>query len=158
MKKSLDHVEKEYSFLEKEWTVLRVGWLLLTLFVLAGLLGLFGGGPLSRKTTETRIGRIEYERFLRHSTSSTIIFESDQPLKDSSLYINREYLRNIKIDQIEPRPESSGMVGSRIRFKFPTNNSRQIIFHISPFEGSGTHTLEIGTAGQKEVIQQFIYF
>ncbi|HEY0896169.1 MAG TPA: hypothetical protein VGE15_06430 [Sphingobacteriaceae bacterium] len=158
MKKSVEHVEQQYSFLEKEWWTLRVGWFLLILFVLAGLLGLFGGGLFSTVTKETPIGTIRYERFLRHSSPSVIIIESDRMMSDSSVFINSSYLNKVRIEQIDPRPVSSALSGNRVRFKFSSTDSRQIIFHISPFQGSGSLALELGIAGQKEVFKQFIYY
>ena len=158
MKKSADHVEQDYSFLEKEWQTLRVGWILLILFVLAGLLGLFGGGLFSEVSAETGIGRIRYERFLRHSTPSVIMIESDLVMNDSSVFINSTYLRKVKIEQIDPRPVSTSVIGNQVRFRFSSGDCRQIIFHISPYQGSGSQVLELGMGGRKEVIKQFIYF
>lgn len=157
MKKAADLVEQEYGFLEKEWRTLRIGWFALVLFVLAGVLGLFGDGPLSKVTSETSIGVVRYERFLRHSSPSAIIIESELPLNDSSVYINRNYLKSVKIEQIEPRPVSASLTGDRVRFRFGSRESRQIIFHISPYQGSGTQPLELGISGKKEVFNQFIY-
>lgn len=158
MKKSADHVEQDYSFLEKEWWTLRVGWYLLVLFVLCALLGLFGDGWFSKVTSETGVGRIRYERFLRHSSPSVIIIESEVAMPDSSVYINGAYLKKVRIEQIDPRPESASLIGGQVRFRFASPEPRQIIFHISPFQGSGSQTLELGIAGQKEVFKQFIYY
>lgn len=158
MKRSIDTVERDFSFLKKEWPALRVAWAVLALFVLAGFLGLFGGGIFSNRVTDTPLGRIEYERFLRHSTASRIVIESMQPLRDSSIYLNRSYLKQVRIDQIDPRPVSTELHGERIRFKFSTGSSGPIILHIIPYQGSGSQVLEVGWDGRNEVLNQFIYF
>ncbi|HPO58399.1 MAG TPA: hypothetical protein PLV53_06100 [Anaerolineaceae bacterium] len=41
-------VDQDMPFQEKEWTAERAGWIIGLLLLLAGLAGLFGGGPLSR--------------------------------------------------------------------------------------------------------------
>lgn len=158
MKKSIEVVERDFSFLKKEWPALRVAWVLLALFVLAGLLGLFGGGYISDRNIETPVGRIEYERFLRHSTASRVMIESDRPLNDSSVYINRSYLKQVRIDQISPRPVSAELIGNKVRFKFASASSGPIILHIIPYQGSGSQTLEVGWGGENVVLHQFIYF
>lgn len=158
MKRSIEIVERDFSFLKKEWPTLRVAWGLLALFVLAGLLGFFGGGILSDRKIDTSLGRIEYERFLRHSTASRVVIESGQPLSDSSIYINRSYLKQVRIDQIAPRPVSTELIGEKIRFKFATQSSGPIILHIIPYQGSGAQILEVGWGGKNEVLNQFIYF
>ncbi len=144
--------------MEKEWRTLRAGWFLLILFVLAGLLGLFGGGLFSRVTAETPIGTIRYDRYLRHSTPSVIIIQSDRRMTDSSVYMNSSYLKKVRIEQIDPRPVSTSLSRNRVRFRFSSPDSHQIIFHIVPFQGSGSQVLEVGIAGQKEVFNQFIYY
>jgi len=158
MKRSIDIVERDFPFLKKEWPSLRVAWVVLALFVVSGLLGLFGGGIFSKQVIETASGRIEYERFLRHSTTSRIMFESGQPLRDSSIYINRSYLKQVRIDQIDPRPASTELMGEKVRFKFETSVSGPIIFYIIPYQGSGSQILEVGWDGKHEIINQFIYF
>lgn len=59
---------------QREWRLERVGWTLIALFVLAGLLGLLGPGPLSWATTRSDGGlvEVEYQRFTHWIADDTV--------------------------------------------------------------------------------------
>ena len=54
-------------FQKRFWRAQRIGWGVLTVALLAALLGVFGSGPLSHTTVSDASGRltITYERFAR---------------------------------------------------------------------------------------------
>lgn len=158
MKKSIDSIEEGFPFLQKEWPVLRVGWTMLFLFILAGVLGLFGFGLLSDRTLENEVAVVEYDRYLRHSTESKVIIRSKIPLADSSIYLNRDYLKQVKIDRVQPEPSAVALEGDRVRYKFESTDGGQVIFHIIPLTGNASQEMEIGIGGRNATFHQFIYF
>lgn len=62
------------TFQRREWVVQMVGTGLLTLFVLAGLVGLVGAGPLSSSTVTSPDGlvTVEHERVIHHEADESI--------------------------------------------------------------------------------------
>ena len=90
-------LDQDIDFQQRSWKVQRVGWGLMVLFVLAGLSGLLGTGPLSNVTDGDEGGPLwlEYQRFgrLQAPMSSSwlakwvddvplIIVEHGRPLKE----------------------------------------------------------------------------
>ena len=66
-------INEDIEFQKKEWNWARLGWVLMLIIALAGLLGLFGQGPLSKSTARAGGIEVEYERcaqFLRDSTET----------------------------------------------------------------------------------------
>lgn len=150
-------VEKDFGFQNKEWSVLRLGWMLMALFLLLGLLGFFGSGVVSWTTRENDAAVIEFERYLRNSMVSEIKISSKEPLPDSSIYLNPDYLRKMKIDKIIPEPALMELKSNRLRVKFDSDQADPVVLYIIPV-GTGSQDLEIEIKGQKEKLNQYIYF
>src|SRR5690606_40519760 len=57
-----------------EWRVERIAWVLAALLFALALLGVFGGGPLSRASagSSDQTVQVDYERFVRVATSTTL--------------------------------------------------------------------------------------
>src|SRR5688572_16733735 len=51
------------QLVRREWKVERVGWMLVMAFVLAGLAGLLGPGPVSRRTLTSNDQRLRVEYY-----------------------------------------------------------------------------------------------
>ena len=58
-------IDEDMDFQHKEWIAERWGWRIMALVLLAGLLGLFGQGPLSDKTVQSGSLLVQYGRFER---------------------------------------------------------------------------------------------
>lgn len=69
-------IEQDERFQRREWRAERVGWTVLTVFVLAGLVGLLGAGPLSSATAGERDGpvRVQYDRVAHLEADETVTF------------------------------------------------------------------------------------
>ena len=58
-------------FQKREWVWQRAGWVALALFLLAGLAGVFGAGPLANVTVRNAAGEFEYQRFVRRHADTS---------------------------------------------------------------------------------------
>jgi hypothetical protein len=63
-------VNADIEFQRRVWRVQRIGWLIIAAVIVAALLGVFGGGPLSRAAVQGDGLRLEYERFARLQQST----------------------------------------------------------------------------------------
>lgn len=114
-------VKEDLPLQRREWRVQRVIWIFLCLILMAGLLGLFGRGPIS----ETIAGDpadafwLQYEKFNRYKSSSVLRVhmrrEPDQPFQ---FQLSNDYLNNIQLEQITPEPERMEAASSHTTFYF----------------------------------------
>lgn len=154
----IDHdtpVEEEIALHRKGWTVQRVGWVLMLVFLVAALLGLFGEGILSRKTI--RAGNLElvYERFCRYE------HRLEMKLLSAGEHINvvslpKSYLEKFKIDKIVPAPSSEVANPGYVSYLFNGNKNDTVSFYMAPLQRGSTGGL-IKINNQTVPIQQYIY-
>ena len=157
MEKSVSSLDKDAYFQKKEWLLFWAGLTLMAIFLILGILGLFGSGTLS-KSKEAGAGfSIEYERFLRYSMSSEIKINTKGLEKDSSIFISSAFMRKVKIEKTSPEPESIEGANDQFKLKFASGDIKEIIFYIRPIN-SGKNNFSIEINGKKIRLNQFIYF
>ncbi len=101
---------EQMTFQRREWTVQKIGTVVLVAFVLAGLLGLFGVGPLASTTQSSPEGlvEVEYDRVTRSNTDDqiTLTFSPEavenSPEDGSAPSICRASPRNLRINKRSP--------------------------------------------------------
>ncbi|WP_207420472.1 hypothetical protein [Desertivirga brevis] len=157
MQKDTLALEKDLAIEKKEWPILRAGWIFMGLIVAGGAMGLFGGGFLSHTRVSHAGLSIQYDKLLRYSLSSKIIIEANKLSKDSSILVNSDYTKKIKIEEVTPEPESVKLEGQKIRYKFHSRRSDNIVFYLKPI-GRGEQRLLLEFNGFKLDIHQFIFF
>ncbi|RYD79879.1 MAG: hypothetical protein EOP53_08930 [Sphingobacteriales bacterium] len=161
MKKRPD-VETDNDFQEKDWRAERVMWFLLLLFVLAGLIGVFGRGGISKakKVSPDQKMEVQYQRFLRYHTKDRLdIFLQDLPADSTfSIEIDKKYVNNVQVESIHPAPEKTLITSNGVAYFFRNGNAHQaeIIFYISP-DKLGNVKTALTYHNQSVEISQFIY-
>lgn len=108
---------------QREWAIRRVGWAAMLLFVLAGLAGLLGPGPLSRRVAGTRDSALwaEYNRFERRESPSVMrIHLGAGATHDGKarLSLNRYFIEHVHITGIDPEPEAVEAGADRFTYVF----------------------------------------
>ena len=111
-------IDEDLAFQRKEWLGQRIGIAVLSLFVVAAILGLTGsGGVLSHATAGERDGAIyvEYERVVRRGAKATMTlhFHSDPP-GFIQFWISAPYLEDVQIESVSPLPQSVTVEESRV--------------------------------------------
>jgi hypothetical protein len=96
-------IDRPEVFLKREHLAQQIGTVFLLVFVVAGVAGAFGNGPLSRTRVQDGNVTLEYERFTRE-TFRTQVDISIEGLTGAAqeIRIPREFLR--RIDMLEVRP------------------------------------------------------
>lgn len=153
----ISYVEQRYSFARKEQWVSKFFIAFILSFLIVGLLGLFGNGPISNQTISGGMYNIEYPQFLRMDTPSELYINLQNPPDTTVISFANSYIKDVQIKQITPTPESVEIADNHLQFSFVTSSEGTIAFSLQP-ERSGSKELEIGIQGDVTSIKQFVYF
>jgi hypothetical protein len=155
-------VNEDLSFLRKEWRFQRIGWFLMLLFVLVGLSGALGRGPLSKATDgDSNSLAISYERIIRHSADTQLQLALGRALREDTVrvYITAGYLQAFEVRNIIPEPISSGVRGPYAYYDFvrdPRTQFSGITLHLIS-ESYWTRRAILFTSGAAPLhVHQFI--
>jgi hypothetical protein len=157
-------VDEDLSFQKKEWIAERTGWVILGILLVLGLIGLFGGGPISQDSISGGDGfQVTYQRFHRRLKPSDLVVNLPQQAFSEgqvSLWISWDYLEKFQIQKITPEPDrvETGVQFVTFWFFVPDPaQSVEIRFDLEPVEG-GLFMGRIGWVTDKEIIiSQFIF-
>jgi hypothetical protein len=123
-------VGEDPVFQEFSWKAQRIGFMVMLLFVAAAVLGLFGaGGPLAESVVRANGLEVNYERFVRFDTGTTIEISLPTKAGDSiSVEIGRSFADAVRIDRIVPPPHSiSANPKSHVYAFAPASDSPSIV-------------------------------
>ncbi len=135
-------VAQDLVFQQRSWVFQKVGWAVMGLLALAGLAGVFGGGPWSvaHVSSEDSSLRVEYGRFVRHSAPARLEIRlrgdavQEQQVR---LWISRDYLSGMHVENIVPEPTSVEAAEERVYYTFELSQQGEpaaITFDIQPDE------------------------
>ena len=158
-------LSQDLDFQRRSWRVQRIGQGLMLLVVLAALLGLLGGGPLSRATAGAANAplQVDYGRFVRHGgpTQMDIRLQPGAAHGGSArVWLDRAYVDGIEIERIEPEPTCVEAGHDRISYVFTMNPPDQpatVTFSIMP-DQMGLRTVRVGLDGGNTLtFRQMVY-
>lgn len=156
-------IDQDLDFQRKEWVVERWSWILMLLIVFAGLLGLFGQGPLSSTTVGDDPLKVHYGRFERLSAPTQMNIQVSPTAASNGevrLRVDQSVMTLYNIQRIIPEPASTELSSGYITYVFKTglgDQPFQIVFDLEPSKlgmPKGAIGLENGPSVN---ISQFIY-
>lgn len=100
------------------WTAQRIGWTSFLLIVIVTVLGLFGNGILSHRKSEMAGNMLEYEKYGRFESSTSLHFVAGSVNGQAVLYIPQEYLQGFELEHITPKPDRQMMVNGHYTYVF----------------------------------------
>lgn len=108
-------------FQRREWRFERIGWVIVALFVVAGLVGLLGTGPLSWATAGSDQGlvTVEYQRITHHEADDSLeLLFAAEAVEDGtiSLELNGSWVAGVDIQSISPQPAEERAVPGGVVF------------------------------------------
>jgi hypothetical protein len=124
---------KKLGCRKKGWIVQRLGWVLLFGFILFAVFGLFGEGPLSKRTIITGNIKTKYERFGRHEHETPIEFESTSE-NITSVAVPQQYLKEFKLSKVVPEPESQTSSEGYINYAFKGSSNYNVTLYFDPLK------------------------
>ena len=157
-------INQDLTVQRRMWVIQRIGWAAMALIVLLGAAGLFGQGPISQATVGNVAGPLylEYERFGRYQSSSTLRFRIRAPEKPGpiQLWIASGYLAGIEIQQLTPSPDKVTIGNDGVFFHINTAGSGEpdeIILYFQ-YQSMGKLSGAVGIAGEPSIaFTQFVY-
>jgi hypothetical protein len=149
---------------ERQWSrVQRTFWALLVLFLIAGLSGLFGRGPLSKAKAGPEAGMlVEYERFARWKTPSRIkVFTGDSSPEahEIQIVLSSDLAQTLRLEQTVPRPTRTEMRGDHIALLFGVTKPGESVIQLTqePSRPGRLVSQILGPEGQEVTFSQFVY-
>jgi hypothetical protein len=160
MEKDISSINDDFKIQKIEWPVKRIFWLLMGIFLIAGLLGVFGDsiGLLNEKTIHLSGTTVKYHRFMRVEKKLEMKVKiEDTTIKDCSISLNKNYIDKVQITQIIPDPKEVEINDRKIIYRFNSFHGGTITFYKDPHR-MGKQLLELEVNGEKVSVSQFIYF
>lgn len=140
-------IDEDLSFQKREWLFQRIGLGVLFLFVLTALLGFTGmGGPFSHGEAGERGGPVfvEFERFVRRGTTSTVRIHLRGAPGDVRLFVWAPYLEDARIESVAPEPELVTIEAARHVYLIRLGSSEALVTMHIDHESYGTLEAEVG--------------
>jgi len=151
--------KESLPFQRREWVVQRIGWVVFALILLAGLLGLFGDGPLAHRVAASPALQIEYDWLIRRDSPTTWKLTPRVPPKDGHyrVALDADWAQHFRMHGIQPEPASARLVDGRWEYEFEASASVPIVFNVEARRmGSLEGSIRLGDAPPIE-LSQFAY-
>ncbi|HYH14444.1 MAG TPA: hypothetical protein VD794_04450 [Flavisolibacter sp.] len=127
---------------ERGWRIQKIGWFIILAIMLAGLMGVFGSGWISKRSPAIGNIRATYEGFFRYETEMKILIESGVHI--NSISLPQRYVREFRTLRFEPLPFNNHTEEGDIVFNFlPADNRIVNIYLIPKKYGAIDGTLKI---------------
>jgi hypothetical protein len=114
------------------WQVQPFGKALLLAIMIAGLLGVFGQGWLSKRTAVHGRAQINYERFARFNGELKLDVTMTGVTGKSAVSFPLSYINHFEIKQIVPTPERTFIRDGQMWFVFEAEQNLQALFYMRP--------------------------
>lgn len=160
MGKAKNTVERVISGLEidenielhiKAWRFQPFAWAVITLFIMAGLFGFFGTGPISSTSVQKAGIQVAFQQYHRQGLILPISFFSEK--KGIEIAIPHHFLSACRIETVIPEPISSNNAGEFMVYRFSGSDCS---FFLRP-DRSGSHRPNLLINGVSIPISIFIY-
>lgn len=164
-RKGRDEIGEDETF-ERRWqAVQRLSWGALAAFVLAGLAGVFGRGPVSgtRVVTDTGLAAVRYQRFARCEAPAMLEIGIDPRIAlhgEVEVLVGGMLIKALRIGRTSPRPlrVESLPDGELFAFASSPDSWTSVRFSEEPqHAGRLTGRLRIANGGGRVAVSQLIY-
>lgn len=158
-------IDQDLNYEKRKWVVERVNWVIMSVLILAGLLGFLGNGPFSSTsaTNTTASVTVDYDRFLHLQKTTTIrIHVAPEMVQEGTLrlWFDQDFLSEFKVEKIIPPPHKTEVGKHRFTFIFQVSGTEDpflFILHVQP-ESPGLLKGKLGVGDLEAVqFQQLVY-
>ena len=141
---------------ERRWRVVtHIGAALGAMLVAAGLLGVFGSGPLAHATRSGPAGvRADYDRFVRSTASTTIAVSVPRAAGRVDVALSRGYLDHADVSAVDPTPEHVTNLADRRVYTILQHGGGRVDIEVIPLTIGVRHvTIWVTGAGKVRLTQ-----
>ena len=124
-------IDESLPLHEKGWVVQRVGWVIIIAIIIAGILGLFGEGVLSKKKPVSGNITATYESFYRYDAEMKIVIESSSD-HISQISFPQQYLKNFEILRFIPEPDNNVTSAGEVIYNYLPAQNRVVSIYLTP--------------------------
>lgn len=156
-------LDEDVAFQHRSWRVQKVGQILVGLFVIAGLVGVFGGGGIAREVRGQAGGlEVEFPRFLRAQAPFELrvgLNAAEARADRLTVWIEGALLEHFSLEGVSPQPAEERLGEGRLQYEFSLDGERPppIVFRLEA-KRAGWRTSRIGVAGGVSVtVRQLVY-
>lgn len=134
---------------------------LIGLFLLAGLAGLVGPGPLGRMRQDSprRTLGLSYDRYIRVSAAGKLILDLHRPEGQiATVHLDRSYLDRVSVKSTSPRAISEAVTADGIDYAFGIGRGEagRVFIAIEP-KAPGPVDGAVSLGGDRLQFHQFVY-
>ncbi|WP_132052282.1 hypothetical protein [Pseudocnuella soli] len=135
---SLD-LDEDLKLHRKGWIAKPIGRAIIMVIVIAGALGFFGQGILSKKVLRQGSAMIQFDRFLRHNGEMDMLVSMTSVAGRSAVSFPLDYMQHLKVEHIVPQPEASFIRSGQVWYVFQTDQNLMAHFFIKPQTTGNLH-------------------
>lgn len=161
-KRSVEHaahsleMEEDIRLHEKGWIVQRIGWVFILTVMVAGAIGVFGSGFVSKETPQAGSFKVKYDRYYRYETEMKIEIQSASE-HISTLSFPQDYLKNFRLIRFIPDPLHNHTENQEVVYNFPPSANRTVTLYVIA-EDFGAINGNMKINGQNNIaLNHFLY-
>ncbi len=158
-------IDEDIQQQRKVWLIERISWGIMALFMLAGLSGLLGHGPLSSTILNDPAAGllVRYERFERVNAQTLFhvqLHSGGSSDSTAKLSLGQEFLERVEVIRIEPEPAEVETWPDHVTYVIARPDPdapADILIHYTPLD-FGSVEVEMSLEGYStQTFSQFIY-
>lgn len=153
-------IKQHERFQRLEWRWQRLGWVVLTVFVVAGLLGLLGPGPLSSTARTNGPVSVEFDRVTHHEADDTVTFVfGPEAVEDGTITaeLTGTWPSAVDVQGISPEPSAQRAVPGGIVLEVEVEEAGELEVSVNfrP-QDHGSISADLTAAGHTVSFSQFV--
>jgi hypothetical protein len=156
-------VGEDLKFQRKWWRFEKGLWTVFCIILLCDLIGVFGEGPVSKRSRTTPDGTLilEYNRMMRSGTASQLLLRfGPNAVHDGkiSVYVSDPVVKQLGAQRIAPQPATSTLGNDGVTYTFPAvNGPWDMQIELSP-KVAGNHHFRIQVVGADPIDAETFIF